>query len=262
MPSFSHLYSSALDRELATDDSTVLFLTGRRKDAINEGLQEFAEQTGCAERRLTLTVTSTAAEYDLNSTALITDGDFAALSKTPIAFRYTNASSVVTVLAGRDDLPMRSEGWLHDYEPGWQVSTVADGVEQLPQMTYLRQAGSAQLLGFWPAPSSGSSASMSADVTYLSVPAVLTSDTQEPYQVSSGLRRDLRPYHQAAVHWGAHQLEKLRRDDQASDRQLQKFLGYVARFLQAHRIKGGTHVTTSRAYFTSRGVDRGSDPRR
>ena len=37
------------------------------------------------------------------------------------------------------------------------------------------------------------------------------------------------PFH-GFVHYAAHQLEKLRRDEQASDRQLQKFLGYVQQY--------------------------------
>ena len=47
MTLFSSLYSARLDRELGTDDSTVLFTTARRKAAINEGQAEFADLTEC-----------------------------------------------------------------------------------------------------------------------------------------------------------------------------------------------------------------------
>jgi hypothetical protein len=59
----------------------------------------------------------------------------------------------------------------------------------------------------------------------------------------------LRPYHQGMVHYAAHQLEKLRRDDQASDRQMQKFMFYVTRYWQAMRRKGGSSLTFARSYF-------------
>jgi hypothetical protein len=64
---FSTLYTSRLDEELGTDDSTTLFTTARRKAAINRGLEQFAELTECYVRWSTLVITSTAAEYDLNT---------------------------------------------------------------------------------------------------------------------------------------------------------------------------------------------------
>jgi hypothetical protein len=105
---------------------------------------------------------------------------------------------------------------------------------------------------------------MTAVVPYIARPLPVTSDTQEPFTVSGRVRGDLRPYHMAPVHYAAHQLEKLRRDDQASDRQFQKFMGYVTSWLQEHRVKGGTTVTFARNYFSrsGRGTDRGTDPRR
>jgi hypothetical protein len=86
-------------------------------------------------------------------------------------------------------------------------------------------------------------------VPYVAFPAPLSSDTSEPFTVNSSVRTDLRPYHQALVHYAAHSLEKLRRDDQASDRQLQKYQGYVARYLSNKRVKGGRAVTQAVAYF-------------
>ena len=93
---------------------------------------------------------------------------------------------------------------------------------------------------------------MEAFVTYQARPAAMTSDTNEPFMVNSSVRTDLRVYHQALVHYAAHQLEKLRRDDQASDRQFQKFMGYVQQYLQAMRRKGGTTLTFVRDYFRAR----------
>lgn len=119
---------------------------------------------------------------------------------------------------------------------------------QLPSAWYLRPDGPALFLGLTPPPSSGSSASMLVQVPY--VPFVNNISTSlEPFAYNSSVLVDLRPYHMAPVHYAAHQLEKLRRDDGASDRQLQKFLGYVQRYFQAMRQKGGTVLRYGRSYF-------------
>ncbi len=258
MTAFSSLYTARLDEELGTDDASVLFTTARRKAAVNKGVQEFAELTECFLRESTVTLAGGTAEYDLNSSLVIAGEDFLRLSKQQVEFRYTDASSNVTVLTG-DTLPRRDIDWLNRYNEGWQTSTVASSVAQMPSYYYERTAGGARYLGFTPVPSTGSSASMKAIVPYVARPPVMTSDTNEPYQVSGLVRRDLRDYHQAAVHYAAHQLEKLRRDDQASDRQLQKFLGYVTRWLQNNRVKGGHAVTMARNYFKTQ--SKVQDPR-
>jgi hypothetical protein len=261
MPIFSSLYGSRLDRELATDDSTILFTSARRKSAINEGQEEFAKLTKCLQRRSSVTLTGGQAEYDLNSSVVIPGEDFMEWGVEQVEFRYVNASSQVTHLVG-PDLPRRTVKWLDDNESGWRDSTVASSIEQHPAMYYDRVAGPSYFLGFWPTPSTGSSASMEAFVPYVARPAPMTSDTNEPFTVNSSVRRDLRVYHQALVHYAAHQLEKLRADKQASESQLQRFLGYVAQYLQAMRVKGGTHVTAARNYFGGRRDWRGLDPRR
>ncbi len=254
MTQFSSLYLARLDEELGTDDQSVLFTLARRKAAINRGIAEFAELTECFTKQSTITITGGFGEYDLNASSVIASQDFVRFSKQQVEFRYTDASSNETVLTG-DDLPRRDIDWLNRYEAGWQESTVASSVSQMPTSYYERMDGGARYLGFTPVPSTGSSASARAIVPYVARPAVLTSDTSEPY---AG-RLDLRDYHQAAVHYGAHQLEKLRRDDQASDRQLQKFLGYVTRFVQNTRKKGGQSLTMARNYFKTQ--SRVSDPR-
>ena len=251
MTIFSSLYGERLSRELGTDDSTNLFTTARRKSAINEGQTEFAEVTECLLRRSTITLTGGTAEYDLTSTAVIAAGDFVRFAQEQVVVTYTDASSNVQVLSG-DTLPRRDLDWLNRYEPGWQVSTVASTTMQLPAIYYERMEGGARFLGFWPTPSTGSSASMTATIPYLAAPTTLTNDTAEPFTVNSSLRTDLRWMHQALVHYAAHQLEKFRKDDQASDRQLQKFLGYVTRYVQGVRRKGGSNLTTAKNYFVRR----------
>jgi len=252
---FSSLYTSRLDIELGTDDSTTLFTTARRKSAINRGVSEFAELTECFTKWSTLAITSTdAGEVDLSSRLT----DFVRLAKTPISFEYINASSQLTALSGQDDLPHVGDvKWLDDNEPGWRETTVST-TQQLPERTYERLDGTAHYLGFFPPPSSGSSAAMSVRLQYVAQPAAMTSDTNEPYGAA---RVDLRPWHQAAVHYGAHVLEKLRRDDQASQAQLQQFLGYVSRYIQNTRKKGGQVLSQTRRYFNTRSRQTERDPR-
>lgn len=253
MPQFSSLYGNRLDEELGTDDSTVLFTTARRKRAINRGAEEFAKLTQCCVRRVTFTVTGGVAEYDLNSTAVIPAQDFNFFDVDGIEFRYTDASSNVTVLAGRDQIPRRDIDWLNQYQPNWQQSTVASTTMQLPQFHYVRYDGAQLNLGFTPVPSTGSSASAVCKLTYVANAPVMVNDTDQPYTFNSTQRVDLNSYHQALVHYGAYVLEKLRRDDQASDRQMQFFLSYVARYNSDQRIKGGRQIRQGKNYFKRRG---------
>lgn len=250
MTIFSSLYGSRLDIELGTNDSTTLFTTDRRKSAIVRGVREFAELTECFVKWSTLAITSASPELDLTQIP-----DFIRLANTPLEFHYVDASSNLTVLTGQDDLPHRDVKWLDDNEPGWR-QTEASSVQQMPQLTYVRADGSAHYLGLWPPPSSGSSATMTVRIPYVADPPALTSDTNEPY---GSARVDLRPWHQASVHYGAHVLEKLRRDDQASQAQLQQFLGYVSRYLQNTRKKGGQVISQVRTYFRRKSVV--EDPR-
>ena len=247
MTIFSSLYTGRLDRELGSADSTQLFTTARRKAAVNEGQEQFVELTGCLRRRSTIVITGNTAEYDLNSTAVLGSSDFMRLLDEPVEVRYTDASSVLTVLSG-DDLVRRDVAWLDRNEPGWQVSTVSTGV-QLPSIYYIRPQGPAFFLGFWPTPSTGSSASMTAILSYVAQPVAMVTDATEPFTVNSSVRIDLRPYHQALVHYAASQLEKFRRDTQASDRQLQVFLAWVQRFLTRLRRPGGETISMARRYF-------------
>lgn len=259
MAQFSDLYSSQLTKELGTEDSTVLFTDARRKAAINEGQAEFADITECFIRRSTITIVGGTGEYDLNDTSVWASTDFVRLSKQGVEFHYTDASSYTTILAG-DDLIRRDVEWLNRYEAGWQQSTVASSLQALPSMYYLRPDGPHTYLGFTlSVPSTGSSAFAQAVVNYVAKPADMTSDTSEPYTANSSVRTDLRPYHKALVHFAASELEKLRRDDQASDRQLNKFQAYVQRFINDRRPKGGTSLTFSKSYFKR--DDRGQDPR-
>lgn len=250
MTIFSSLYGTRLDRELGTDDASVLFTTARRKQAINEGAGEFAQLTDCLTRWVNVPIVSGTGEYDLNSTTVIPAGDWSDFAKEPLEFLYTDASSNVTVLSG-DAFVRRDILWLDRYRPGWRLSSVTNTSTgaTYPSAYYLRADGPSLWLGMTPTPTVGSSATAIVKLPYDANAPVMTAGTDEPFMFNSSARIDLRPYHQGLVHYGAHVLEKLRRDDAASDRQLQKFLGYVSRYVNDMRIKGGRMISLGRSYF-------------
>lgn len=253
MTQFSSLYTGLLDHELGTNDSTTLFTTGRRQAAVNRGQAEFCRLTDCLERQTTLVLTGGVAEYDVNTTVVIPGGDFRGWAKNDVWVTYTDAAGTKTILAGEADFPKRDVAWLNDALPGWQDSTVASSVAQLPTLYYERLDGAHRYLGFYPVPSTGSSATITATIPYLAMPTPLTSDTQQPFVVGSGSRLDLTPYHQALVHYAAYQLEKLRRDEMAGQQQFKLFMGYVTQYLQDKREKTAVGVGFVKQYF-QRGV--------
>lgn len=252
MTDFSTLWGRLLTQELGSDDSTQLFTDARRKAGINDGVREFADLTECCVKTGIITLGSTQYEWDLNSTGFSSTPDFVRLAaKQSVEVIYTDASSNVQSVSG-DDLRQVDQTWLHRYEPGWRPDTVdlvSSGGLVLPSKFYLAADGAEQLIGFVPVPSTGSSGTMYAWVPYVPFLNALSASTDVPFRMDGASRLDLRPFHQAAVHYAAHQLEKLRRDDAASDRQLQKFLGYVTRYVQSTRQKGGTALTFARQYF-------------
>ena len=242
---FERLYSDLLDYELGTNDSVVLFTTARRKSCINEGLREFADLTECWTRESTIACSNGVATYSLHSTVNVPDLDFIRVTADGPTYRYTDASSNVTYLAG-DDLPRRQETWLNVEEPGWPGSTGAT----YPSAWYLTAQDGNLSLGFYPPPSASTGCAAVATLPYVARPSSLVSTSAVPFTDAAGVTRaDLRPYHQALVHYAAHKLELLRKDTDASDRQMQKFLGYVQRFVQQKRKPAGDQVRPARNYF-------------
>ena len=249
MTQFSSLYGSRLDRELGSADSTQLFTTARRKAAINEGIQQFADLTECYR---SVDVNDWASQQTAAnlSTSVGTAADLARLDAEGPVFTHTDTAGNVTIVGG-DDLPRVDRAWLTRYRPGWQHSTVSTGTLQLPSAYYVTQEAGALLLGVHPTPSKGSTgATLTVRIPYIARPATLTSDTAEPFTDADGnVRADLRIYHQAVVHYAAAQLEKFRRDTQASAEQMQAFMGYVQRYIGASKRKGGQAIALATNYF-------------
>lgn len=246
---FSHLYSSALHQELGTDDSTRLFTDARRKQAINNGHLQFCALTECAVRQSTITCSNGISEYNLLSTAILSNGDFLQLSKQMPEFHLVSSGSTKTTrYTAGDDFPRRDVPWLNQYDPGWRISTGGT-----PIAHYERIDGGRRYFGLTPPPQIGSSEVGKVLLPYIAKPLTLTSDTNVPFTFTdtngATTRDDLEPYHQALVHYAASDLEKLRVNTEASQAQLQIFMGYVQRFLESMKPPGPQYVRLARSHF-------------
>lgn len=263
MTQWSTLVAARLDTELGSSDSTVLYTSARREAALLEGEREFARLTECLIRQSTITCSNGVAEYDLLTNTSNYTHVAAQQPEYRLVSSLSTASGSTRHTAGSDFLRTDIER-LNREDPGWRDSTGASA----PQSWYLRRDAAQVLFGITPPPTIASSESGALLVPYIAAPTQSTisaGSTGEPYTFGgSSVRTDLRPYHQALVHWGAHKLFKLRRDTEASQIQLQVFLGYVTAYLQEQQPRGGDRITLNRTYFreASRRRERVTDPRR
>lgn len=265
MPNLSTLSGRLLDVELGSEDSTVLFTTARREGAINDGLREFADLTECWIRAVDYTwSTAFTFLFPINSTAVIPEQDFVRLAaERAVEFRYFSsvASTQVVTLTG-PTLPERTVRWLDETKQDWLRTDASSGL-QLPESYHIAHQAGQVFMGFEPWPSTGTATSAVFNVRFLYVAyhASLTASTSVPFAVGANARNDLRPYHQAAVHYAAAQLEKLRKNIEASQQQMQLFVSYVRRYLDSTRIKGGNAIRTTRNYLSDHRRQVGKDPR-
>jgi len=244
MTTLSTLVNEWLTRELRTDDSTELFTDARRLDGVHAGEQEFADITECLVRQSSITCSNGVREYDL----LATSTDYIRIAAQGPEYRIVSSVSTAVGSTRRTaggDFPRKDVERLNREDPGWRDSTGS----VIPTSWYLRMDGGKTYFGFAQPPSIGSSETATLLVPYVANPAASTALTAEPFTVGSDVRTDLRPYHRALVHWAASDLEKLRGDDEASDRQLQKFNGYVLRYLESKKTKGSRRISLQKNYF-------------
>src|SRR5688500_18670360 len=137
MPQFSQLWGDDLTTELGTNDTSVLFTDARRKHAINQGYRQFADLTECFVQRSTVTVSSSAQEFNLNSSATLSGSSgFLRLAGEGPVYIKTDTSGNQQIYAG-EDFPQRAIPYLDSAEPGWR-STESPGD---PTGWYLRDAG-------------------------------------------------------------------------------------------------------------------------
>lgn len=241
---FEQLTKTELTRELNNSDTSVLFTSTRRNEAIRQAEEEFIDLTECLVVQSTVACSCNTAEYLLTSS---TGGStaFSRLAKQGVEYHHISSGGRLRVMAG-DDFPRRDIEWLNRYEPGWRESTTP---AELPSGYYLRPDGGNLLIGLTERPDIGSSEVGKLVIPFVARTAPMTSSSAEPFTFGASARTDLRVYHKALPHYGAYKLLPLIGDQQGAQQQLQTFLGYVARYVQAQRPKGGTHVTTSRSYF-------------
>lgn len=255
MATFGLLTKEWLHQEIRTDDSTVLFTSTRRNQAVNDGYAEFCDLTECRIRVSTVTCSCNTATYNLNSSAVMST-DFVRIAARGVEYHHLSShggsSAQLTQLAG-DDFPRRDVEWLNKYEPSWRQSTTPS----MPVSYSVEADGGTYLLRLHPPPDIGSSEVGKLLIPYVSRPAPMTSTSDVPFTVGSNTRSDLIPFHRALTHYAAHQLEKLRGDEQASDRQYTKFLGFVTRFTEKMRTKGANYVTFARSYLREAQGSRG-----
>lgn len=240
---YLQLYGEALNLELGSDDTTALFTTARRKKAINDAQQEFAKQTECFTKSVSIPMVDNTREYDLE--VVITADDFLDLAKDGVEFVFTDASGNVTYLSGADfpriDLPT-----LNREQSGWRSTTKAEK----PSSYYIREEGGKVYFGMSEPPSVTAPSTASVTLPYVAVPPDMTGDTNEPFSLTAGSdpKRSLRPWHQVLVNYAAALLEPLRKNYAGEQRQRALFAGGVADYLQRKRPKGGTRITMARDY--------------
>lgn len=244
---FERLYKSELSIALNNASTTVLFTSTVRQQAVNDAQEEFADLTECVIRQKDITCSCNTTEYMLLSSGVLSGStDYVRLAKQGVEYLFTDSNGRVTQLAGPDDFPERPVQWRHAHAPGWRAST---SPVQTPSGYYLRPDGGNLYIGLNEPPDLGSSETGVLRVPYVALPAPMASSGAEPFTVNSSVRTDLRIYHRALPHYAAFKLLPLIGDQVGADAHLQQFLGYVARYTQAQRPRGGQHVRTTRDYY-------------
>jgi hypothetical protein len=242
---FEDLYGPQIDFQINTSDSNVLFTTARRKDAINAAQEEFADLTECLVRQSSITCSCNTTEYLLLSSGILSGStDYTRLAVQGVEYLHTDSNGRLTQLAG-DDFPERPIQWANRQAPGWRTST---SVTTTPSGYYLRADGGNLYFGLYDRPSVGSSEMAVVRVPYVARPAAMTSPGDLPFTVAGSARTDLTLYHRALPHYAAYKLLPLRGDEEGAARQLQFFMGYVTRYLNQQRPRGGRMVQYAQSY--------------
>lgn len=247
MANFEYLSGPGLDLELNSADSNTLYTTARRQQAVNDGAAEFADLTECLIRQSSITVSCNTTEYMLLSGSVLGGStDYTRLAKQGLEYRVQSSGSTktwVTWISG-DDFQQKPIEWRNRNDAGWRQSTTP----QTPTGYYLKPNGGNLFFGFDHPPKVGSSQLAEVLVPYVARPALMTSSGDIPFTVNSTARVDLTIYHRALSHYAAYKLLPLIGDEQGSQNQLQKFMGYVARFFQMSKPRGGVQVQLGRNY--------------
>lgn len=257
MATFKQLWKQELSIRLNNSDTTALFTSTRRQQALHEAIEEFADLTECLTRTSTIACSCNVTEYSLlASTSLQNSTDYVRLAKQGVEYLHTSSAGHLTHLSG-EDFPRRDLDWRNRYEAGWRTSTTP---VITPSGYFVREDGGNVVIGLNEPPRVGSSETAVILVPYVLRPTPITSSAAEPFTVNGAVRTDLRTYHKALPYFASYKLKPLIGDKEGAAEDLQVFLGYVARCIQNQRAKGGTHVTVGRSYFRESQVSRGGRP--
>jgi hypothetical protein len=238
MPTLGNLAKVRLTVEL-NDASTILYTTALRHQYLNDGQDEFADQTECLTRDSTITCSSGVSEY-----SLLASTDFVRLAKQGVEFLHTSSNGTLTQAAG-DDFPEWPIQLQNRLNPGWRGSTTP---VRIPSAWYRRQDGGGLRIGLFDPPAVGSSETAVLKVPYVIQAQAMASTTAYPFTLNSTVRTDLAVYHKALAHYAAHKLLPLIGDTQGSLAQLQLFQSYVDRYKGTTRPRGGQMVTYATNY--------------
>lgn len=251
---FSDLYGTQLNIELSSSDTTQLFTTAKRKQAVNDAMVEFVRLTRCCVRYGTIAIVDGTGEYDVFTNF----SDYIRLADDAPSIKIVKSGVDDQYIQGPDDFPRRTTGELDVLEPGWR------GVDaSTPAQWYLRVTDGHTYFGMHPAPDVGSGETWTVLFPYVAKPTAMSADADEPFTVNNVVHDELGPYQQALVHGAAYRLEALRKNYSGVDRQRANFAGYIADYLRAERQDGPNEITMTRDYFgQARQTDRPPDPRR
>lgn len=261
---FAELWGPRLDRELGSADQTQLFTQERRMAAINEGAGEFCRLTDALMLELRMGLVTGQPVYAAPQLTIAPDR--AQLT------RWLDPFVIEQTITGQRQVleppffTRRSTAEMNRYQPGWR--TVPNGTPQ----HYIIQRGLAGfplnpplvppigdtviILNPPPAIRAGDTWTLVTRAGVLPQPLIDPADI--PFTVIAEIDGETRTsppppelayYGQALVHWAAYQLEKLRRNYNISNGQLQLFQSYVQEYLnQQYDQTGEDHVSYHHDY--------------
>ena len=243
------LAGEALVIELGADDDSALFTLPQRMKAVNRAQAEFARETMCLGFAVLWPVTTWF--YDLDTIFGDRTGH---LSPTVLWLRVRDSLGVE-----RDTrLEVRAPLWFDRHIPGWRLRQAPIDSPGPPRVwSWLQQsAGSAGgVIALWPPPPPTQPAgeTWSLLVQCAVQPLDMTQGDHEPFRnvvTDTEAAAWLRPYHWALAHKAAAELEYLRKDQVAVERQIAQYQGYVQQLVAAKRHRGGRVIITgAREYF-------------
>jgi hypothetical protein len=226
---FVELYGEALTHELGSADVSELFTTARRKAAINRAQREFARLTQCFVVELAQPLTLDLARYDLDVLAVDLFVNFMAR---PVRLQRTLIASGAVM---ETRLARHDEAWLDAERDGWR-NTPASGV---PDVWAFNVDGGTNTLLLNPPPAVPAGETWALQIPALLNPPDMVLDADRPFSWQSNPQMAIEPFHWALAHYGAGQLERLRKDTQAVEGQLSLFGAYVQDFKTQRRPRGG-----------------------